>query len=66
MESSTRSLDLKAPQSINVESRAGGIDITSLSNITLHSEAGAVSTTNSTMSLRPHLQNQQSRANCET
>lgn len=44
MESSTRSLDLKAPQSINVESRAGSIDITSLSNITLHSEAGAVST----------------------
>ncbi|XP_023949343.2 delta-sarcoglycan-like [Bicyclus anynana] len=42
LESLTRRLDLRAPQSIFLESRAGGIDITSHSNITLKSDVGAI------------------------
>ncbi|XP_039745957.1 delta-sarcoglycan-like isoform X1 [Pararge aegeria] len=42
LESLTRRLDLRAPQSIFFESRAGGISITSHSNITLKSDVGAI------------------------
>ncbi|CAB3224955.1 unnamed protein product [Arctia plantaginis] len=42
LESLTRRLDLKAPQSIYLESRAGSIDITSHSNIKLNSIVGAI------------------------
>ncbi|XP_045763732.1 delta-sarcoglycan-like [Maniola jurtina] len=42
LESLTRRLDVRAPQSIFLESRAGGIDITSHSNITLKSDVGAI------------------------
>ncbi|KAI8437645.1 hypothetical protein MSG28_011896 [Choristoneura fumiferana] len=41
LESLTRHLDLRAPQSIYLESRAGGIDVTSHSNIKLDSVVGA-------------------------
>ncbi|XP_013174999.1 PREDICTED: delta-sarcoglycan-like [Papilio xuthus] len=42
LESLTRRLDLRAPQSIYLESRAGGIDITSHSDIRLDSIVGAI------------------------
>ncbi|KAI8440165.1 hypothetical protein MSG28_001558 [Choristoneura fumiferana] len=42
LESLTRHLDLRAPQSIYLESRAGGIDVTSHSNIKLDSVVGAL------------------------
>ncbi|XP_050677002.1 delta-sarcoglycan-like [Leptidea sinapis] len=42
LESLTRRLDLRAPQSIYLESRAGNIDITSHSNIQLDSVVGAI------------------------
>ncbi|CAG9563631.1 unnamed protein product [Danaus chrysippus] len=42
LESLTRRLDLRAPQSIHLESRAGSIDITSHSNIQLDSVVGAI------------------------
>lgn len=42
LESLTRKLDLRAPQSIYLESRAGSIDITSHSNIKLDSIVGAI------------------------
>ncbi|XP_068627848.1 delta-sarcoglycan-like [Battus philenor] len=42
LESLTRRLDLRAPQSIYLESRAGGIEITSHSDINLDSIVGAI------------------------
>ncbi|XP_049865030.1 delta-sarcoglycan-like [Pectinophora gossypiella] len=42
LESATRGLDLRAPQSIYLESRAGSIDITSHSNIKLASAFGSI------------------------
>ncbi|CAH2091900.1 unnamed protein product [Euphydryas editha] len=42
LESLTRRLDMRAPQSIYLESRAGSIDITSHSNIKLDSIVGAI------------------------
>ncbi|KAJ0179289.1 hypothetical protein K1T71_005001 [Dendrolimus kikuchii] len=42
LESLTRRLDLRAPQSIYLESRAGSIDVTSQSNIKLNSIVGAI------------------------
>ncbi|XP_050342132.1 delta-sarcoglycan-like [Nymphalis io] len=42
LESLTRRLDMRAPQSIYLESRAGSIDITSHSNIKLDSVVGAI------------------------
>lgn len=42
LESQTRSLDIRAPQSIFVESRAGSIDITSHRDIKLDSIVGAI------------------------
>ncbi|CAK1551738.1 unnamed protein product [Leptosia nina] len=42
LESLTRKLDLRAPQSIYLESRAGSIDITSHNNIKLDSVVGAI------------------------
>lgn len=43
-ESPTRSLDVKAAQSISVESRAGDITATCVTTLKLQSVAGAVST----------------------
>ncbi|XP_030035532.2 delta-sarcoglycan-like [Manduca sexta] len=42
LESLTRRLDLRAPQSIHFESRAGGIDLTSQNDIKLNSIVGAI------------------------
>ncbi|CAH0717228.1 unnamed protein product, partial [Brenthis ino] len=42
LESLTRRLDLRAPQSIFLESRAGSIDVTSHSNIKLNSIVGGI------------------------
>ncbi|KAI5641987.1 sarcoglycan complex subunit protein domain-containing protein [Phthorimaea operculella] len=42
LESATRRLELRAPQSIHLESRAGGIDIISHSNIKMDSVVGAI------------------------
>lgn len=42
LESPTRSLELRAPASINIESRAGDIKTTSLADIRLQSVAGDI------------------------